>query len=97
MCGAEYLDSSFFCFTMLFDFDYKIEVPELAIGEREKFLDEIISDDIYERMFSGRQISFLNKTRCGNGGTTGFIKYALDNDKGCLILVPNVSICISKE
>ena len=82
---------------MLFDFDYKIEVPELAVGEREKFLDEIISDDIYERMFSGRQISFLNKTRCGNGGTTGFIKYALDNDKGCLILVPNVSICISKE
>lgn len=86
-----------FFFIMLFDFDYKIDVPLSAVGEKDKFLDEIISDDIYERMFSGRQISFLNKTRCGNGGTTGFINYALKNDKGCLVLVPNRSICISKE
>ena len=86
-----------FYFTMLFDFDYKIDVPLSEVGEKDKYLDEIISDDIYERMFSGRQISFLNKTRCGNGGTTGFINYALKNDKGCLVLVPNRSICISKE
>ena len=40
-----------FFFIMLFDFDYKIDVPLSAVGEKDKFLDEIISDDIYERMF----------------------------------------------
>lgn len=55
--------------------------------------------DIYPRMFDIRQktISVLNKGICGNGGTTGFINYALENDKGLLVLVPNKSIVDSKK
>ena len=55
--------------------------------------------DIYPRMFDIKQkiISVLNKGICGNGGTTGFINYALENDKGLLVLVPNKSIVDSKK
>ena len=55
--------------------------------------------DIYPRMFDIRKkiISVLNKGICGNGGTTGFINYALENDKGLLVLVPNKSIVDSKK
>lgn len=61
------------------------------------YVKDIITKDTYERMFKGRNISVLNKGMCGNGGTTGFINYALGHTKGCLILVPNKSIVISKE
>lgn len=57
----------------------------------------------YGWMFDNRQrpISILDKTMCGNGGTTGFIEYVVNSckgkkGKGCLILVPNVSIVQSK-
>lgn len=55
--------------------------------------------DIYPRMFDTKYkiISVLNKGICGNGGTTGFINYALENDKGLLVLVPNKSIVDSKR
>ena len=55
--------------------------------------------DIYPRMFDAKYkiISVLNKGICGNGGTTGFINYALENDKGLLVLVPNKSIVDSKR
>ena len=60
--------------------------------------------DLYDQMFDQKHkpISVLNKGICGNGGTTGFIKYVLNSchngtGKGCLILVPNVSIVIDKE
>lgn len=75
----------------LFDYDYT-----LTAGDNV-FLEDIINAETYQRLFSHKYISFLNKGICGNGGTTGFVKYALDNDKGCLILVPNRSIVISKE
>lgn len=67
------------------------------------YLDDVFAQKeykgIYADMMSTRkkQISFLNKGLCGNGGTTGLIRYALTNNKGLLVLVPNVSICKSKE
>ena len=60
-------------------------------------MEDIINQETYQRLFSQKFISFLNKGQCGNGGTTGFVQYALNNAKGCLILVPNRSIVISKE
>jgi len=67
------------------------------------YLDDIFKQKqyrgIYDDMMNTRlnHISFLNKGMCGNGGTTGLIRYALANNKGLLVLVPNVSICKSKE
>lgn len=75
----------------LFDYDYNLDAGD------KNFLEDIISDNVYERLFRSQNISFLNKGKCGNGGTTGFVRYALEHDKGCLILVPNRSIVMSKE
>lgn len=67
------------------------------------YLDDIFNQIEYKKMYGDMMdtfhypISFLNKTVCGNGGTTGMIRYALDNNKGLLVLVPNVSIVKSKE
>ena len=61
---------------------------------------DIIPEAEYKRWFSSRKqgkIFVLNKGRCGNGGTTGFIEYAKKNYKGLSIIVPNVSIVKSKE
>lgn len=75
----------------LFEYDYS-----LPAGDKV-YLKDIITDVTYERMFKGKNISVLNKGICGNGGTTGFIDYGLEHSKGCLILVPNRSIVLSKE
>lgn len=67
------------------------------------FLDDVFNQKEYRGLYADmmnirrNQISFLNKSLCGNGGTTGLIRYALANSKGLLVLVPNVSICKSKE
>lgn len=67
------------------------------------YLDDIFKQDEYKDEYGVMMdivhypISFLNKTVCGNGGTTGMIRYALKNNKGLLVLVPNVSIVKSKE
>ena len=70
----------------------------------EKIMDREEYRGLYDRMFDGRNkpISVFNKGICGNGGTTGFINYVLNSckngtGKGCLILVPNVSIVTDKE
>ena len=75
-----------------------------VIADNEVFyLDDIFRQDEYSSLYGKMMdvvhypISFLNKTVCGNGGTTGMINYALENDKGLLVLVPNVSIVKSKE
>ena len=63
-------------------------------------LKDIISDNVYETWFSKAKpakIFVLNKGRCGNGGTTGFIDYARRHCKGLTISVPNRSIVLSKE
>lgn len=78
----------------LFEFDTTIQ------ANGKFFLKDIISDGEYKRWFSSRKqgkIFVLNKGRCGNGGTTGFIEYAKKNYKGLYIIVPNVSIVRSKE
>ena len=75
----------------LFDFDYEI------VCKNGFYLADNISNDLYETWFNSKCINVLNKTQCGNGGTTGFINYALNHCKGLLIIVPNVSICKSKE
>ena len=59
----------------LFKFDEVIE------ADGKFFLSDVIPEAWYERWFSkskkGRgKIFILNKGRCGNGGTTGFINYA---------------------
>lgn len=67
------------------------------------YLDNVFRQDEYKDIYGKMMdtvrypISFLNKNACGNGGTTGMIRYALENDKGLLVLVPNVSIVKSKE
>lgn len=82
----------------LFDEEFYVKADD------DKFyLDDIFSQSEYQLLYGDmmntrrNQISFLNKTLCGNGGTTGLIRYALKNNKGLLVLVPNVSICKSKE
>lgn len=78
----------------LFEFDTTIR------ANGKFFLKDIIPDGEYKRWFSSRKqgkIFVLNKGRCGNGGTTGFIEYAKKNYKGLSIIVPNVSIVRSKE
>ena len=75
-----------------------------VIADNEVFyLDDIFRQEEYSSLYGKMMdvvhypISFLNKTVCGNGGTTGMVRYALENDKGLLVLVPNVSIVKSKE
>lgn len=78
----------------LFEYDTTIKANE------KLYLKDIISDVEYIKWFSTRKqgkIFVLNKGRCGNGGTTGFIEYAKKNYKGLSIIVPNVSIVKSKE
>ena len=78
----------------LFEFDHTIK------SNGKEHLPDIISDEEYKNWFNtrkGGKIFVLNKGRCGNGGTTGFINYAKRNFKGLSIIVPNVSIVQSKE
>lgn len=78
----------------LFTFDKTIDAGE------NFYLKDIISDTDYKEWFSmsdNPKIFILNKGRCGNGGTTGFINYAKKHNKGIYIMVPNVSIAMSKE
>ncbi len=63
-------------------------------------LGDIIPNAWYERWFAPvrkGKIIILNKGRCGNGGTTGFIRYAREHCKGLIVSVPNRSIVMSKE
>ena len=78
----------------LFTFDKTIDAGE------KFYLKDIISDVDYKEWFSmsdNPKIFILNKGRCGNGGTTGFINYAGANHKGMFVLAPNRSIVQSKE
>ena len=84
----------FFITMKLFEFDHTIK------SNGKEHLPDIISDEEYKNWFNtrkGGKIFVLNKGRCGNGGTTGFINYAKKNFKGLSIIVPNVSIVKSKE
>ena len=79
----------------LFKFDEVIKVED-----KQFYLTDILKDDHYYKWFNnvkGGKIFILNKGRCGNGGTTGFINYARENCKGLIVSVPNRSIVISKE
>lgn len=67
-------------------------------GKRD--LPEIIPQYLYNKWFGKKQkgkIFVLNKGRCGNRGTTGFMQYAKNNKMGLTIIVPNISIVKSKE
>ena len=78
----------------LFEFDKSIK------ANGRYYLKDIISDAEYVSWFSTKKqgkIIILNKGRCGNGGTMGFIEYAKRAYKGLSIIVPNVSIVKSKE
>ena len=84
----------FFITMKLFEFDHTIK------SNGKEHLPDIISDTEYKNWFNtrkGGKIFVLNKGRCGNRGTTGFINYAKKNFKGLSIIVPNVSIVKSKE
>jgi hypothetical protein len=81
----------------LFEFDEIINVED-----KQFFLTDILKDRHYEKWFNKvkgdkGKIFILNKGRCGNGGTTGFIRYARENCKGLIVSVPNRSIVLSKE
>ena len=84
----------FITMNKIFESDYTIK------SNGKEHLSDIIPDDEYKNWFNTRKsgkIFVLNKGRCGNGGTTGFIRYAKKNFKGLSIIVPNVSIVKSKE
>ena len=81
----------------LFKFDEVIKVED-----KQFYLTDILKDDHYYKWFNNvkggkGKIFILNKGRCGNGGTTGFINYARKQCKGLIVSVPNRSIVISKE
>ena len=83
-----------FYYMELFKSDHTIK------SNGKEFLPEIISDEEYKNWFNtrkGGKIFVLNKSRCGNGGTTGFVQNKKKNFKGLSIIVPNVSIVKSKE
>ena len=63
----------------------------------KEYLSDILTKYHYEEWFRKKHITVLNKTHCGNGGTTGIVNYCLNEFCGVLILVPNRSISISKE
>lgn len=71
--------------------------PDTIKSNGAFLLSEILTETDYTTMIRDRQITVLNKAECGNGGTTGIIKYIKSRNTGCLILVPNVSIVMSKE
>ena len=80
-------------------FDEEVEIKNNGLfylsdimGQREYMY---VYDDMMN--FKRLQVSFFNKSMCGNGGTTGMVRYALEKRKGLLVLTPNVSICMSKE
>lgn len=79
------------------------EEIEVMVDPGTFYLDDVFRQEKYQGLYGDMMdtvhypISFLNKTVCGNGGTTGMIRYALENNKGLLVLVPNVSIVKSKE
>ena len=75
----------------IFESDNTIE------NDGKEYLSDILTKDHYEEWFRKKHITVLNKTHCGNGGTTGVVKYCLNEFCGVLILVPNRSISISKE
>ena len=80
--------------TKLFTFD------KTLVAGNKFYLKDIISDIEYAEWFGVTKkpkIYILNKNRCGNGGTTGFINYAGKNHKGMFVLAPNRSIVQSKE
>ena len=92
--GPSSLMGIFITMNKLFEFDHTIK------SNGKEHLSDIIPDEEYKKWFNTRQqgkIIVLNKGRCGNGGTTGFINYAKKNFKGLSIIVPNVSIVKSKE
>lgn len=57
----------------------------------------ILTDSDYDKMMVKNRITVLNKSECGNGGTSGLVDYLKRHSTGGLILVPNVSISKSKE
>lgn len=61
------------------------------------YLNDILTDDRhYKPMIMNNHITVLNKAECGNGGTTSIIEFIKRSRRGCLFLVPNVSIVKSK-
>ena len=89
----------------LFDFDYEVNAPSNLFYLNQVIKDEdgniiaepILKDEDYKRMLVKNRITVLNKAECGNGGTSGIVEYIKRSNTGCLILVPNVSICVGKE
>lgn len=76
----------------LFEFDYTVNAKE-----KQFYLKDILKDEHYNMMITKNRITVLNKTECGNGGTTGIVDYIKRSKTSCLILVPNVSISMGKE
>lgn len=76
----------------LFQFDYPVYAKE-----GQFYLKDILKDEHYDMMVTKNRITVLNKTECGNGGTTGIVDYIKRSKTSCLILVPNVSISMGKE
>lgn len=73
---------------------------DIIVPEDKFYLDEVLTAEHFNELFDRKsrgKIYVLNKNRCGNGGTTGFIRYAEAHCKGLIVSVPNRSIVFSKE
>ena len=81
-------------------YDLGILKEPIVVPADKFYLDEVLTADHFNKLFDRKsrgKIFVLNKNRCGNGGTTGFIRYAQDHNKGLIVSVPNRSIVFSKE
>ena len=75
-------------------------INDIIVSEDKFYLSDILTEEHYDDLFSRKnrgKIFVLNKNRCGNGGTTGFMDYARKHNKGLIVSVPNRSIVFSKE
>lgn len=87
----------------LFDYAYDVfgDSRKFYLNEEVEKVDgsdtRILLEKHYDIMCVKNRITVLNKSECGNGGTTGIVEYIKEHDTGALILVPNVSISKGKE
>ena len=97
---SNFIEEQLFSDEDLKSYDLGILKEPIIVPEDKFYLDDVLTADHFKKLFDRKsrgKIFVLNKNRCGNGGTTGFIRYAEAHNKGLIVSVPNRSIVFSKE
>ena len=97
---SNFIEEQLFSDEDLKTYDLGILKEPIIVPADKFYLDEVLTEKHFKKLFdrkSSGKIFVLNKNRCGNGGTTGFIRYAQKHNKGLIVSVPNRSIVFSKE